>query len=302
MNNNAVADNPVAINNNNNNNNLRQRRAPRRPQDLLLGNMGIRDMQDDIRDILDAEAEGVFDENGNNEDDGNDNMTLEEYEQLALKGKIGKKKLEKIRRKDEKRRYNEYLQAQREDTKRREELREQDAAKQKAEAMEIAKKEAELERLKKEEEERRAIEEYNKWKENMDVEGGGDEQDLLEEEKLKLENLVRRIKKDKIVLLAELVPEFGAKVQQVTSTIESLQLDQRITGIFDDRGKFIYVSETELRELAQRIKSAGRIGKHEVWKIANELFDRVDETIIEEEGEEKKAIVEWDNIEVEKES
>jgi hypothetical protein len=46
----------------------------------------------------------------------------------------------------------------------------------------------------------------------------------------------------KVVVLEDLGAEFGMKTQEVINRVRALEQLGRISGVFDDRGKFIYVS------------------------------------------------------------
>ena len=55
--------------------------------------------------------------------------------------------------------------------------------------------------------------------------------------------------------------------------LEVLEKLGRITGVFDDRGKFIYVTVEELEEVAKFIIKKGRVSISELAKESNKLID-----------------------------
>ena len=59
------------------------------------------------------------------------------------------------------------------------------------------------------------------------------------------------IKRRKVVQLDDLGAHFNLKIHEVVERIESLQEEGTINGVIDDRGKFIYISEEELKSVAK---------------------------------------------------
>jgi len=48
-------------------------------------------------------------------------------------------------------------------------------------------------------------------------------------------------------------------LQDAISRVQALEEEGRITGIMDDRGKFIYISPEEMLAMADFVKSRGRV-------------------------------------------
>ena len=46
-----------------------------------------------------------------------------------------------------------------------------------------------------------------------------------------------------------------------------------ITGLFDDRGKYIYLTRDEMDRVTKAIRQRGRISFSDLSKISNELID-----------------------------
>ena len=88
-------------------------------------------------------------------------------------------------------------------------------------------------------------------------EEGFDEEENDQEELLK--NFIDYIKTNKVVVLEDLAANFKLKTQAAIDRIIELQKDNRLSGVIDDRGKFIYISEEELKAVAKFIRQRGRV-------------------------------------------
>ena len=60
-------------------------------------------------------------------------------------------------------------------------------------------------------------------------------------------------------MLEELAAEFGLRTADAVSRVQALESMGRITGVMDDRGKFIHISEQEMAKVAEHINARGRI-------------------------------------------
>lgn len=187
-------------------------------------------------------------------------------------GKIGAKKRAKLEAKAEKKAQREATEQLRQEQKKKEQKLEEE--RRKAEEAEKAeeKKREEAERKAKEEKERKEHEEYLKMKEAFSVEeegfeegDGGDEQNLLQE-------FVSYVKDQKVVVIEDLAAKFKLKTQACIDRIKDLQNDI-LTGVIDDRGKFIYVSQTEMEEIAKFIRRRGRVSITELAENSSKLIN-----------------------------
>merc|ERR1711922_118930 len=180
------------------------------------------------------------------EDDQGDAARREEMEDLeeaGIKvpdGKIGKKKLEKLQAKADKKLMREAQERDREEAKKKRGIEEEEEQKAKEKEIEEEKMLAAEEKRKQEEKERKEYEEYLKLKEAFTIDDEGcDENDDSDENKLLI--FINHIKEKKVVLLEDLAVHFKIKTQDVIDRICSLQESGDLTGVVDDRGKFIYV-------------------------------------------------------------
>lgn len=108
-------------------------------------------------------------------------------------------------------------------------------------------------------------------KEAVSVEEVGFEKEDEGEELLK--DFVNYIKENKVVILEDLANHFKLKTQQAIDRIADLQKNSTLTGVIDDRGKFIYISEDELQSIAKFIKQRGRVSITELAQSSNNLIN-----------------------------
>ncbi|XP_064602994.1 DDRGK domain-containing protein 1-like [Liolophura sinensis] len=189
-------------------------------------------------------------------------------------GKVGAKKLRKLQEKAEKKAMREQQEQEREEQKRRqaqlEELRKKEDAKRAAEEA----IEAEEERKRKEEEEKREHEEYLRLKQAFTVEEEGEEDAApdLNSESL-LQEFISYVKEMKVVMLEDLAAHFKLRTQDAIDRVQELQSEGALTGVIDDRGKFIYITMEELESVAKFIRQHGRVSITELAESSNRLIN-----------------------------
>ncbi|XP_052869013.1 DDRGK domain-containing protein 1 [Anopheles cruzii] len=186
--------------------------------------------------------------------------------------KLGAKKRAKLEAKAEKKQQREQELRLREEQKMKDALLEEERRKQSERETLEEKKREEAERLAREEKERREHEEYLKMKQAFSVEEEGFEEEDVDEQQNSLADFIKFIQDHKIVVLEDLAAHFKLKVQTVIDRIEELQRENRLTGVIDDRGKFIYISEEELKTVAKFIRQRGRISIAELAENSNQLI------------------------------
>lgn len=188
--------------------------------------------------------------------------------------KIGAKKRAKIEAKAEKKVRQEHEQQLREEKRKRDELAEQDRAKHDEIEQEEERKREEAERLARELKEKQEYEEYIKLKAAFSVEEEGfDEIEAASENDNALQVFIEYIQMKKVVILEELAKEFKLKTQAVIDRIHELKASGQLTGVIDDRGKFIFISEEELRAVAKFVRQRGRISISELVESSNDLIN-----------------------------
>nr|CAG4642975.1 EOG090X0N9E [Evadne anonyx] len=214
---------------------------------------------------------------GNLAGDGNDEGSYDEDESPASlldlgDMKIGKKKMAKLEAKAEKKAAREAEERERQERREREAEREKERK-----AEEDLEKQLELEKeeqLKKEilERERQEHENYLLMKAAFTV----DEQGFEAGEEVAEENLLQRfidyVKETKIVMLEELAATFQLKTQDAIDRLQKLVHEGKLTGVIDDRGKFIYISRDEMEAVAKFIRQRGRISLSDLAESSNQLI------------------------------
>ncbi|XP_010876264.1 DDRGK domain-containing protein 1 [Esox lucius] len=214
-----------------------------------------------------------------NEDSPVEDMAVEDQEeedeqQLQVSGKLGAKKQRKMEEKQAKRAQREAELAEREERKKMQELREQERIKEEEKERQQEQKEEEEARRDKEEQEKREEEEYLRLKESFVVEDQGEAEEVTEEESRNLlQEFIQYIKDSKVVLLEDLASHFGMRTQDAIARLQDLLADGEITGVIDDRGKFISITPDELNAVAQFIKQRGRVSISELAQASNSLIN-----------------------------
>lgn len=186
---------------------------------------------------------------------------------------MGAKKRAKLEAKEHKRLQREQDLHDREQRKVKEAKEEEERKQLEDAEAEAERKKAEAERLAKEERERKEHEEYLKMKAAFSIEEEGYEEGDADDIENLLADFIQYIKDNKVVLLEDLATAFKLKTQQAIERIQELQANGTITGVIDDRGKFIYVSEEELAAVAKFIKQRGRVSIADLAESSNNLIN-----------------------------
>eukprot|EP00897_Mesotaenium_endlicherianum_P005075 jgi/Mesen1/4596/ME000232S03847 len=116
--------------------------------------------------------------------------------------------------------------------------------------------------------------ELEQWKGMFSVETEGTvEADVQQESQGLLLDFVHYIQKHKCVVLEELAAEFELRTQDVVNRVVALEQMGRISGVMDDRGKFIYISPEEMQAVADYIRRSGRVSIAHLASKSNEFID-----------------------------
>lgn len=189
--------------------------------------------------------------------------------------KIGTKKRKKLEAKAERRAYNEWAQQEREEKKRAEAEQDERRRRQEEKERQEEEKRLEAERIEREEKEQREHEEYLKLKESFQVEEEGyDEHFNADEDSQtsKLNEFIDHIRRSKIVPLEDLAARFKLKIEDCIQRVRALEEDGSLSGVFDERGKFIYIGDEEMEAVAEFIKRRGRLTIAELCEQSNRLI------------------------------
>ncbi|NXW94814.1 DDRGK protein, partial [Alopecoenas beccarii] len=198
----------------------------------------------------------------------------EEVPEFQVSGKIGAKKQRKLEEKQARKAQREAEEAEREERKKLESKREEERRKEEERIRLEEERQEEEKRKAKEEEEKREYEEYLKLKESFVVEEEGVEESMTEEESRSfLLEFLEYVKKTKVIQLEDLASHLGLRTQDAINRIQDLMADGTLTGVIDDRGKFIYITPEEMAAVAQYIKQRGRVSIAELAQASNSLIN-----------------------------
>lgn len=153
----------------------------------------------------------------------------------------------------------EEKQRQQEEDLRREQ--EKEAERQKAAEVEAVLEQARKEREKAEEEE------YNKWKHLISVEGAGTQDDAPT-----IDAFVEYVEKAKVVALTDLASQFGLSQQATIQRVQELEASGRLSGVIDDRGKFVSITREEMEKITKFIRQRGRVSIAELVDASAKLI------------------------------
>jgi CTP-dependent riboflavin kinase len=76
-----------------------------------------------------------------------------------------------------------------------------------------------------------------------------------------------------VVEMDEIAVHFEMRTQDAIKRIEDLLMMGRIHGVIDDRGKFICVTEDEMKAVAKYMKRRGRVSVMDLAVESNKLID-----------------------------
>lgn len=198
-------------------------------------------------------------------DDTSDKIEVPDY-------KLGAKKRAKLAAKAEKKLQREAAERSREERKKREQLVQEEKNKQVERELTEQLKAEEAERKAREEKEKREHEEYLKMKKAFSIEEEGYQDKNEEDEENLLQEFIQYIIQNKVLVLEDLAAHFGLKTASVIERIQELQANGRLTGVIDDRGKFIYISEDELQAVIKFVRQRGRVSIAELVENSNNLI------------------------------
>ncbi|KAI5642388.1 hypothetical protein M9H77_00306 [Catharanthus roseus] len=123
-------------------------------------------------------------------------------------------------------------------------------------------------------EEETAALEFEKWKGEFSVDAEGTtENEMQDGGQGLLSNFVDYIKDHKCIPLEDLAAEFKLRTQDCINRITSLEDMGRLSGVMDDRGKYIYISLEEMKAVADYIKREGRVSIAHLASKSNQFID-----------------------------
>lgn len=124
------------------------------------------------------------------------------------------------------------------------------------------KKREENERLRQEDDARHTDEAYKAYKkltESFIIEKEGS---MLDHDQVSTKDFINFIIWKKMTNIVELSVKFGLPHKEVVDRIHQLEAQERLFGIFDERGRYLYITDSEVDALERYIHKSGRINKH----------------------------------------
>lgn len=184
-------------------------------------------------------------------------------------GKIGAKKRAKLAAKAEKKAQREVDKFEQDKRKKEEEKLQQERDKQREEEQEEELRKEEEARKLKELKEQQEYEEYLKMKNMFSVE----EEGFQDDPNILMEDIKEYVKVKKVVYLDDVAAHFSQKTAFVIDKILEWQKTGDLTGVIDDQGKFIYITEEELDAVAKFIQRRGRVSISELSEHSSTLIN-----------------------------
>ncbi|KAM1150045.1 hypothetical protein ACFX2B_030266 [Malus domestica] len=123
-------------------------------------------------------------------------------------------------------------------------------------------------------EEEAAALEFEKWKGEFSIDAEGmTENEVQDGHQDLLSDFVEYIKKHKCIPLEDLAAESTLRTQECINRITNLESMGRLSGVMDDRGKYIYISQEEMQAVADYIKRQGRVSISHLASKSNQFID-----------------------------
>jgi len=112
---------------------------------------------------------------------------------------------------------------------------------------------------------------FNEWKGDFAVAESGEDNLDFSNENL-IQEFINYIKLRKVVSLEDLAGEFKMTSADLVERLKQFEDQNRICGIIDDRGKYIYLTEKELVSIEKLLVTRGRINKVDLIKECNKII------------------------------
>ncbi|RHY61855.1 hypothetical protein DYB30_000183 [Aphanomyces astaci] len=138
----------------------------------------------------------------------------------------------------------------------REQLRKAHRKRMEAADADDAAREADLEAMRLRQEAEDQVE-FDKWRALISVEDAGTDADVVDSHK--------------VVVLEDVAAEFGLRTEDARDRVAALVASGRLSGLLDDRGKFVSISDHEMNAVATYIRTQGRLTLHDLGRECNRL-------------------------------
>ena len=80
------------------------------------------------------------------------------------------------------------------------------------------------------------------------------------------------LRKHKLVLLEDLSHEFKLSTKDLVEKIKKLEGEGQVSGIFDERGKYLVIEDEEWRAIKNYISARGRVKKTDIMNECAKLI------------------------------
>lgn len=159
-----------------------------------------------------------------------------------------------------------------EQRKKKLEADQRDAEAAEAEKRRAAEEDAALRALR-EERKRQDDEGYRQWIGQIAMEGKGELGEEGQHEKALRTFLLHEAPKlAKVHVLEEIASAHSLSVEKVVSIMEGCIKNKEMSGVFDDRGKFIFVTDAEYDAVARFLRQRGRVSMSELIRETNRVI------------------------------
>ncbi|KAK6149336.1 hypothetical protein DH2020_016861 [Rehmannia glutinosa] len=123
-------------------------------------------------------------------------------------------------------------------------------------------------------EEEAAALDFEKWKGEFSVDAEGTtENEVQDGSQGLLFDFVEYIKKQKCVPLEDIAAEFKLRTQLSYQVVGYAVFTGRLSGVMDDRGKYIHISLEEMKAVADYIRREGRVSISHLASKSNQFID-----------------------------
>lgn len=208
------------------------------------------------------------------ESDEDSDAARERYaKESQSKKKIGVKKMAKLEMKAEKKAAREAMVIEREEKKREQDYKDHLRKLEDEREKQLEQEREEKERLDREELIKKEHEEYLELAEKFEIEEEGYDHDQDVDSEQKLADFIKFVNDSKVVQLEDVASHFKMKTRDVISRIQELIENGSLTGIIDDRGKFISITNEELDSVAKFIRQRGRVTVTDLVVNSNKLIN-----------------------------
>jgi len=98
------------------------------------------------------------------------------------------------------------------------------------------------------------------------------------EHEISVREFVSEVKSQKVVRVGDIAERYRVSPQQISARIKELQDSNRINGVLDEHGRFVYIGPNEMKAVADIVRQKGRISLADLAIEIAELVGAVEAT------------------------